>query len=114
VDVQGKKGIKMDEITIRAKLRNGVIRVRVVITNPSITYNMAERKTGNRENADFITHFTATINGETVADFSTSQFLRENPIFKFRLKGIGAKKDTIQAIATDNHGKIYRGQTQIK
>jgi len=79
-----------------------------------LTYNMAEKKYGSRDKADFVTHFTATLNGETVADFSTSQFLSKNPIFKFEFKGIGAKKDKIELVAMNNHGKTYKGKAKIK
>ncbi len=104
----------MSKIKGRAKLKNGVVKVKLLIKNPSMTPNMAEKKTGNRDNADFITHLTGTLNGETIADFSTSQFLSKNPIFKFEFKGIGAKKDKIELVAVDNHGKTYKGKAKIK
>ncbi len=104
----------MAGIKAKAKLKNGVISVKALIKNPSMTYNMAEKKTGSRDNADFVTHFSATLNGETVADFSTSQFLSKNPIFKFEFKGIGAKGDKIKLIAINNHGKTYKGKAKIK
>jgi len=104
----------MSGIKAKAKLKNGVVKMKVLVKNPSSTYNAAEKKTGNRDNANFLTHVTATLNGETVADFSTSQFLSKNPIFKFEFKGIGAKKDKIELVAMNNHGKTYKGKAKIK
>ena len=104
----------MAGIKAKAKLKNGVVKVKAMIKNPSMTYDQAKKKTGNRDDANFITHLTATLNGETVADLSTSQFLSKNPIFKFEFKGIGAKKDKIKLVAMSNHGKAYKGKAKIK
>jgi sulfur-oxidizing protein SoxZ len=78
------------------------------------TYNMMEKKTGDRENANFITHISATVNGETVFDASMSQFLSKNPIFKFAFQGIGAKGDTIEIRWIDRKGKAQTGEGKIK
>ena len=104
----------MAGIKAKAKLKNGVVSIKALIKNPSMTYDQAKKKTGSRDNADFVTHLSATLNGETVADFSTSQFLSKNPIFKFEFKGIGAKGEKIELIATNNHGKTYKGKAKIK
>jgi len=85
-----------------------------MIKHPMMTYNMAEKKTGSRDNANFITHFSATVNGETVVDMSTSQFLSKNPIFKFEFKGIGKKGDKVELLAVDRKGKTYKGKAKIK
>ncbi|MBA1433024.1 MAG: thiosulfate oxidation carrier complex protein SoxZ [Epsilonproteobacteria bacterium] len=104
----------MAGIKAKAKLKNGAVSVKVMIKHPMMTYNMAEKKTGSRDNANFITHLIATLNGETVADFSTSQFLSKNPIFKFQFKGIGAKGDKVELVAVDRKGKTYKGKAKIK
>ena len=79
------------------------------------TFNMMEKKTGNREDANFITHITGTINGETVLDLSTSQFLSKNPIFKFQLKGETFKKgDKLLISWIDRKGKTGKGKGKIK
>ena len=104
----------MAEIKAKAKLKNGVVKTKLMIKNPSMTYDQAKKKTGNRDDADFITHLNATVNGETVLDLSTSQFLSKNPIFKFEFKGIGAKGDKVEFLAMNNHGKAYKGKAKIK
>ncbi len=101
-------------IRVKAKLKNGVVNVKAMAKHAMMTYNMAEKKTGSRDNANFITHLSATVNGETVLDMSTSQFLSKNPIFKFQFKGIGAKGDKLELVAVDLKGKTYKGSTKIK
>jgi sulfur-oxidizing protein SoxZ len=99
---------------VKAKLKNGVVSVKAMAKHNMVTYNQAEKKTGNREDANFITHISATVNGETVFDASTSQFLSKNPIFKFKFKGIGAKGDKVLMTWTDRKGKTGKGKGKIK
>ena len=100
---------------VKAKLKNGVIKVKTMAKHDMTTFNMMEKKTGNREDANFITHITGTINGETVLDLSTSQFLSKNPIFKFQLKGETFKKgDKLLISWIDRKGKTGKGKGKIK
>ena len=99
---------------IKAKLKNGVVKVKALAKHQMSTYNMAEKKTGNRDDANFITHISATVNGETVWDASTSQFLSKNPIFKFQFQGIGAKGDKVVMTWIDRKGKTKTSKSKIK
>jgi len=100
---------------VKAKLKNGVIKVKAMAKHEMSTFNMMEKKTGNREDANFITHITGTINGETVLDISTSQFLSKNPIFKFEIKGDTFKKgDKLLMNWVDRKGKTGKGKGKIK
>jgi len=100
---------------VKAKLKNGVISVKAMAKHEMSTYNQAEKKTGNRENANFITHITATLksSGETVLDMSTSQFLSKNPIFKFKFKG-AEKGDVVLMNWIDRKGGTGKGKGKIK
>lgn len=71
---------------IKVKIKNGVATAKVVFSHPMTTYNQAKAKTGNSDDANFITHITGTVGKETVIDISTSQFFSKNPIFKFDFK----------------------------
>ena len=104
----------MADIKVKAKLKGGVIDVKAMAKHEMTTYNMAEKKTGDRENANFITHISASIKGETVWDMSTSQFLSKNPIFAFSLKGIGASGDELEVVAVDRKGNTLKGKGKIK
>ncbi len=100
---------------VKAKLKKGVVKVKAMAKHNMTTYNQAEKKTGNREDANFITHITGTVNGETVVDISTSQFLSKNPIFKFQFKGDTFKKgDKLIMTWTDRKGNSDTGKGKIK
>ena len=100
---------------VKAKLKNGVVKVKAMAKHDMSTYNQMEKKTGNRDDANFITHITGTVNGETVIDMSTSQFLSKNPIFKFQFKADGIKKgDKLVMNWIDRKGKTGKGKGKIK
>ena len=105
----------MAAIKVKAKLKNGVINVKAMAKHAMTTYNQAEKKTGNKEDANFITHLSATLKstGETVFDMSTSQFLSKNPIFKFKFQG-AQKGDYVLMTYTDRKGKTGKGKGKIK
>ena len=104
----------MAGIKVKAKVKGDTVKVKAMAKHAMMTYNMAEKKLGSKDKANFITHISATINGETVWDMSTSQFLSKNPIFKFELKGIGAKGDKIEMVAVDLKGNTMKGKGKIK
>lgn len=99
---------------VKAKLKNGIVSVKAMAKHDMTTYDIAEKKTGDRENANFITHMVATVKGETVFEASTSQFLSKNPIFKFEFKGIGAAGDKVEMSWVDRKGKTGKGSGKIK
>ena len=75
---------------------------------------MMEKKTGNREDANFITHLTASVNGKVVLDASTSQFISKNPIVKFKFKGDFKKGDKVEMNWIDRKGNKDSGKGKIK
>jgi sulfur-oxidizing protein SoxZ len=101
---------------IKAKLKNGVIEVKAMARHEMMTYDIAEKKTGSRDNANFIVHLSATVNGTTVLDASTSQFLSKNPIFMFKFKAADKFKKGDQVIMTwvDLKGKTVTSKEKIK
>ena len=100
-------------IKVKAKEKNGIVKVKAMAKHDMTTYNQAEKKTGDRDNANFITYMTATVNGEIVWEASTSQFLSKNPIFKFQFKG-AKKGDTLEMNFIDRKGKTGKGKGEIK
>jgi sulfur-oxidizing protein SoxZ len=100
---------------VKAKLKNGIVSVKAMAKHDMTTFNMMEKKTGNREDANFIVHMTGTVNGETVLDMSTSQFLSKNPIFKFKFKADGMKAgDKLMMSWVDRKGGKGKGTGKIK
>ena len=73
---------------IKAKLTNNIVKVKVLVKHEMSTYSQAEKRTGDSNNANFITHLTARVDDKLVFEVSTSQFLSKNPIFKFKFKKV--------------------------
>jgi len=100
---------------LKAKLKNGVVKVKMMAKHDMVTYNQAKKKTGNRDDANFITHITGTVNDKVVIDISTSQFLSKNPIFKFQFKGDEFKSgDKLSVTWIDKKGKTETKKAKIK
>ena len=97
---------------IKAKTKGDIVSVKALAKHDMTTYNQAEKKTGDRNNANFITHISATVNGKTVFDASTSQFLSKNPIFKFKFKGKSG--DEIIMTWVDKKGNTQTDKSKIK
>lgn len=105
----------MSKLKVKAKLKKGLVNVKALAKHEMMTYNQAEKKLGDRNKANFITHISAKLksNGETVFDMSTSQFLSKNPIFKFQFKG-AEQGDTLVMTYTDRAGNTESGSGKIK
>lgn len=71
---------------VKIKIKDGVATAKMAFSHPMLTYNQAKSKTGNKDDANFITHITGKVGEETVLDISTSQFFSKNPIFKFQFR----------------------------
>ncbi len=100
---------------IKAKLKKGIVSVKAMAKHEMMTYDVAEKKTGDRNNANYITHISGTVNGETVLDMTTSQFLSKNPIFKFDFKGDTFKAgDELVMTWVDLKGNTETSSTDIK
>ncbi len=100
---------------VKAKLKGDVVKVKCMAKHPMMTYDIAEKKTGNRDNANFITHWDGKCNGKVVFDASTSQFLSKNPIIKYEFKAAGFKKgDKIEMTWVDRKGKSKTKVAKIK
>lgn len=102
----------MGSMRIKAKEKNGIVEVKTMFKHDMTTYNQAEKKTGDRENANFITHISGTVNGKTVVDMSTSQFLSKNPIITFSFKG--NKGDDLTLTWVDRKGETDTDTGKIK
>lgn len=99
---------------IKAKAKGGLVKVKVLAKHDMMTYDQAAKKLGDKNKANFIEHMSASINGETVFEASVSQFISKNPIFKYSVKGIGAKGDKLTMTWTDRSGKTKTDTAKIK
>lgn len=82
----------MSNMKIKAKSKNGLVKAKVQIKHEMITYNVAKKK---GVSANFITYVVAKVGERTVFELSSSQFLSQNPILKFKFL---AKKGEILTI----------------
>lgn len=119
---------------VKVKIKDDVATVRLVFLHPMTTYNQAKTKTGNSDDANFITHITGMVGDKVVLDVSTSQFFSRNPIFLFNFKsdsfkigkklsgreldnGVKRKEsdkgDTLTILAVDRKGKTYKKSVEL-
>jgi len=100
---------------VKARIKGDVVEAKIRMTHKMWTYDIAKKKTGSRDNAEFITHITGTVNGNTVLDMSTSQFLSKNPIVKFKFKASVCKAgDKLEITWVDNQGHSKTKKGKIK
>lgn len=119
---------------IKVKIKDGVAIAKMAFSHPMLTYNQAKSKTGNKDDANFITRITGKVGDEKVLDMSTSQFFSKNPIFKFQFKcdtfKIGRKLsgreldngavreesekgDLLTIVAMDRKGNTYKKEVEL-
>lgn len=98
---------------IKAKLKGDVVDVKMMAKHEMMTYDVAEKKTGSRDNANFITYITGKANGKVVFEASTSQFLSKNPIITFAFKG-AKKGDELTITWVDLKGNTVTDTAPIK
>jgi sulfur-oxidizing protein SoxZ len=95
---------------IKAKSKNGITTVKVMMKHPMLSYREAKKK---GKEANFITHVNAKVESDTVLDVSTSQFLSKNPYMKFKFQG-DAKGKEIEISWVDLKGNTKSKKAKIK
>ena len=95
---------------IKAKAKGGIVKVKAMFTSLMADKEEAEKK---KIDVEYITQIVAENNGNIVFEVTTSGFMAENPLFKFKFKG-GKKGEKIKFTVTDNHGKTKTGSKKIK
>lgn len=78
---------------IKAKEKDGIVKVKVMVKHHMLTYDKAEAK---GLEANFITSLLAKVDDKTVYELSSSQFLSKNPLFKFQFYGKKGKEITLE------------------
>jgi len=100
----------MAKMKIKAKEKNGVVKVKAMFRSLMADKEEAEKK---KIEAEFITHILGKANGKVVFEATTSGFMSENPLLKFSFTG-AKKGDELEFVLTDNHGKTKTGKKKIK
>lgn len=101
-----------DLMKIRARLKDGVTEVKVLMNHPM--------ETGRRKNdfdevvpAHFIQLVTATLNGKTVLEAQWGTGISKNPYLTFRLKSAQAG-DKVAITWHDNKGESNSTETAVE
>jgi len=103
----------LDTIKIKAKQTNNIVRVKTLIPYNSITYSQAYKRTGDKNNARFITQVTAEVNKKIVFHMLASSALSTRPILMFTYL-YPKTDDIIKITAKDNKGHILQHSQKIK
>jgi sulfur-oxidizing protein SoxZ len=98
------------KMKIKAKEKNGVVKVKAMFTSLMAGKEEAEKK---KIKPEFIKYIVAKANGKTVFEATMGGFMAENPLFKFSFTG-AKKGDELVFEVTDNHDKTETAKKKIK
>ena len=100
-----------DTMKMRARLKDGVTEVKVLIGHPM--------ETGRRKNdfgdvipANFIQLVSASLNGKPLLDAQWGTGISKNPYLTFHLRGAKVG-DIVRVSWTDNQGKTGEGEVAV-
>jgi len=99
----------MAKMKIKAKEKKGIVKVKAMFTSLMADTEQAI-KTGVKE--EYIRYVVAKVNDTIVYEVTTSGFMSENPLLKFKFKG--KKGNKIVFTTVDNNGKEQTGKKKIK
>ena len=100
-------------IKVRAKLKDGVVEVKALMTHPMETGTRKDTKTGEKIPAHFIQEVICKHGETTVMTAQWSGGVSKNPYLAFQFKG-GAKGDTVSLSWVDNKGESDSAEAEIK
>lgn len=95
---------------IKAKLKDNVTEVKLLLTSPMVGKEEAELK---KVPVSYITHVTAKVGGAVVWEASTGPFLSKDPYFMFNFKGAKAG-DKLVVETIDDKGATEKDEEEIK
>ena len=98
------------KMKIKAKEKNGVVKVKAMFTSVMADKEEAEKK---KIKPEYFTYIVGKANGKVVFEATTSGFMAENPLLKFSFTG-AKKGDELEFTLTDNHGETQVGKKKIK
>jgi len=102
----------VDQMKIKAKQKHNIVRVKTTIPYKLVTYLEAQKHTGDKNNARFITQISAEVDKKTVFQMTTGPSL-SSTMLKFTYQATGAG-NAIKIIAQDNVNHIMQKSTTVK
>ena len=100
----------MGKMKIKAKEKDGVVKVKAMFKSLMADTEEAEKK---KIKPEYITHILGKVGETVVFEATTSGFMAENPLVKFSFTG-AKKGDELAFTLTDNHGKTKTDKKKIK
>jgi len=94
---------------VKAKEKNGIVKVKVLIKHPNMGPEEAEKK---KKEPNFLTNVIAKVGDKVVYEMNGSGFLSKNPLLKFKFKG--KKGDKIEVTWNDFKGNTKTKTAKIK
>ena len=97
------------KMKIKAKEKKGIVKVKAMFTSL-----MADKEESIKKGIkpEYIKYIVAKVNDAVVYEVSTSGFMSENPLVKFKFKG--KKGDKITFTTIDNNEKTATSTKKIK
>ncbi len=100
-------------IKVRARAKDGVVTVKMLISHPMESGRRKNKKTGKLIPAHFIQEVVTEHNGNKVLVANWSGAISKNPYLSFKFKG-GAAGDSLKISWVDNQGKSDSTTAKIK
>ncbi len=100
-------------IKVRARAKDGVVTVKMLISHPMESGRRKNKKTGKLIPAHFIQEVVTEHNGKKVLVANWSGAISKNPYLSFKFKG-GAAGDSLKISWVDNQGQSDSTTAKIK
>jgi len=98
---------------VRAKLKNGVTQVKVLVKHPMETGSRKDKKTGEKIPAHYIKEVSCALNDTVMMQADWTGGISKNPYFSFNFRG-GASGDKVTITWTDNKAETATVEVKIK
>ncbi len=102
----------MGSIKVRAKVADGVVTVKTLISHPMETGLRKNRKTGKKIPAHFINEVVGKNNGKVIMTANWSGSISKNPYLSYKYKG--NQGDKVEISWTDNKGKSDSLEAEVQ
>ncbi|WP_353571870.1 thiosulfate oxidation carrier complex protein SoxZ [Candidatus Albibeggiatoa sp. nov. BB20] len=103
----------MAKTKVRAKLKNGITQVKVLVKHPMETGSRKDKKTGEKIPAHYIKEVSCAHNDTVVMQSEWTGGISKNPYFSFNFKG-GVSGDKVTIIWKDNKDESETIEAEIK
>ena len=101
-----------NSMKVRAKSKDGVADIKVLVTHPMEPGNRKDKKTGKDIESHFIQEITFSVNGAVAVTGMLSGGVSKNPYLNF--KAAANAGDTLTVAWVDNKGETDSKEVKVK